>query len=111
MGLLSILMFVFFLIQYIQDTCSIRTLQLLPMCIHKSQFRLVYPSNKVNAKANSEFIRYKKRPYTKYVTKSQFYHYLQDEKEMMMNILQNNPFPSQSCHTPSCWALMYATHS
>ena len=110
MGLLSILMFVFFLIQYIQDTCSIRTLQLLPMCIHKSQFRLVYPSNKVNAKANSEFIRYKKRPYTKYVTKSQFYHYLQDEKEMMMNILQNNPFPSQSCHTPSLFQSFFKSH-
>ena len=46
---------------------------------------------------NTEFDAYKKRPYTTWVESSRYYHYLQDEKEMMIPLLNSDSYHAGSC--------------
>lgn len=54
---------------------------------------------------NDEFVDYKKRDYTKWTERSQYYHYLQDEKEMMFPMFNNTEIQPHKCNTQEGWYL------
>ena len=69
----------------------------LSLCYHLSQ--LVLPGRETKIIINHEFENYQKRPFTKFVESSGFFHHLQDEKQMMSATFRNWFINYTSCST------------
>ena len=48
----------------------------------------------------TDFMKYEKREYSRYVEKSRFLHHLQDEKELSFHTFNNTFIPPTKCSTP-----------
>ena len=74
-------------------------------------YHMIIPKPSMNQQTESidkEFEKYQKRPYTKYVELSRFFHHLQDEREMMISTFKNHFINSTTCSSTNRIIIHYS---
>lgn len=72
-----------------KEKCSLFPTYTIPLCNHKQVINDNKSSTSITLMSDLSFQQYKKRPFTKYVESSKFFHHLQDEKSLLFSTFSN----------------------